>query len=206
MKSVLYTISIHLLYFCNPISYHDINHVLVFAKTNRLELEKVLTHYQHDSLKLEITCFLILNMPGHGSYTRKNIEVFYAGLDSLLSFPMNTDSCKATVNQLIEHKNVLIGLKWQEDIHTIKVDFLINNIDRAFEAWQQEPFAKQLNFDEFCEYILPYRTDNEPLEYWMDSITPHYNSMKNAGYFDGSEYSTRATASNFHHLFEIFTV
>lgn len=190
MKSALYIISIYLLYSCHLISHHEIDHVMAFAKTNRPELEKVLTHYQHDSLKLKAACFLILNMPGHGSYTGKNIEVFYAGLDSLLSFPMNTDSCKATVNQLIEHQNVLIGLKWQEDIHTIKADFLINNIDRAFEAWQQEPFAKQLDFDGFCEYILPYRIENEPLEYWRDSITPHYNSIKNAGYFDGSEYST----------------
>lgn len=147
MKPALYIISIYLLYSCHPISHHEIDHVMAFAKTNRPELEKVLTHYQHDSLKLKAACFLILNMPGHGSYTGKNIEVFYAGLDSLLSFPMNTDSCKATVNQLIEHQNVLIGLKWQEDIHTIKADFLINNIDRAFEAWQQEPFAKQLDFD-----------------------------------------------------------
>ena len=38
---------------------------LQFAGKNRVELEKVLTHYANDSLKLEAAKFLIRNMPGH---------------------------------------------------------------------------------------------------------------------------------------------
>ena len=38
--------------------------VLTYADFNRSELEKVLTHYKHDSLKYRAACFLIENMPG----------------------------------------------------------------------------------------------------------------------------------------------
>ena len=41
---------------------------LRLAKDNRPELEKVLAHYEGDSLKLEAAKFLIRHMPGHYSY------------------------------------------------------------------------------------------------------------------------------------------
>ena len=34
------------------------------AKYNKAELEKVLKHFKHDSLKYRAACFLIENMPG----------------------------------------------------------------------------------------------------------------------------------------------
>ena len=34
------------------------------AKHNKAELEKVLKHFKHDSLKYRAACFLIENMPG----------------------------------------------------------------------------------------------------------------------------------------------
>lgn len=41
----------------------QLEHALDFAASNRGELEKVLQHYAHDSLKLEAAKFLIRNMP-----------------------------------------------------------------------------------------------------------------------------------------------
>lgn len=168
----------------------ELDNILNFAGDNRLELEKVLTHYQHDTLKLKAARFLILNMPGHGTYAGKNTARFYSGQDSILASVGNGDSCKILINELITQANALGDLKWQEDIQSIKSDFLIANIDQSFEVWQKEPYAKQLTFDDFCEFILPYRINNEPLEYWRDSIAPYYNDTKNEGYYEGSEFST----------------
>lgn len=190
MKIVLYVISLCILQACSFGADRDMEDVLTFAGDNRVELEKVLAHYKNDSLKLEAARFLILNMPGHGTYGGKNIGSFYAKLDSLLPFGRDVGKCKEAVNRLINESNVTMGLEWQEDVHTIKADFLINNIDRAFEVWQNEPFARHILFEDFCEYILPYRIKNEPLEYWRDSIIPYYNKIKHAGYCGGSEYST----------------
>ena len=52
------------------------------------------------------------------------------------------------------------------DCHVIKAEYLIENIDLAFAAWQKRPWRHSLSFDEFCEWILPYRIGDEPLENW----------------------------------------
>ena len=41
---------------------HRLEETLVFAGENRAELEKVLLHYQDDSLKLEAARFLLIHM------------------------------------------------------------------------------------------------------------------------------------------------
>ncbi len=38
------------------------------------------------------------------------------------------------------------------DLHSITADFLINQIDYAFKAWREKPWAKDLSFDAFREY------------------------------------------------------
>lgn len=61
-----------------------IERALSLAKSNRPELEKVLEHYQHDSLKLEAAKFLIRNMPGHYSPADSSINKYYDAIDSTL--------------------------------------------------------------------------------------------------------------------------
>ena len=48
------------------------------AGTNRPELEKVLAHYQGDSLKLRAAAFLIENMPYHYAYSGKELRKYHA--------------------------------------------------------------------------------------------------------------------------------
>lgn len=43
------------------------------------------------------------------------------------------------------------------DAAIIGYDFLVEHIDHAFKVWRESPFARNLDFDEFKEYILPYR-------------------------------------------------
>lgn len=47
-------------------------------------------------------------------------------------------------------------------------------MERAFEAWKKPP-AKKLSFDEFCEYILPYRVSTEPLQNWRRTYEEKFN-------------------------------
>ena len=46
----------------------------------------------------------------------------------------------------------------QKDIEILTKDFLILNIDAAFREWHNSPLLRNLSFDEFKEWILPYRT------------------------------------------------
>ena len=59
----VYFVFVILLSACtNGVSHLDI--ALQQAKHNKAELEKVLKHFKHDSLKYRAACFLIENMPG----------------------------------------------------------------------------------------------------------------------------------------------
>ena len=162
----------------------DVQAALDSAKTNRTELEKVIRHYKNDSLKLEAAYFLIRNMQDH-CYTKAkivdtsghnvNFKVLdYANYDVMRSA---WDSVEAKIGSMDFKKDTVIY-----DLQFISSDYLINTIDLAFEAWKH-PWAKNLTFEEFCEYILPYRSSNEPIEDWRSQFVDRYNwledSMKN---------------------------
>ena len=72
MKAFLF-ISLLLLSSC---TYHSrLDDVLELSSSNRLELEKVLSHYQDSGLKLDAARFLIENMPGkYGIVAVNNYE------------------------------------------------------------------------------------------------------------------------------------
>ena len=53
------------------------------AKDNKEELEKVLTHFENDSLKYRAACFLIENMPYHDYYEGKELEKYLKYFESL---------------------------------------------------------------------------------------------------------------------------
>ena len=53
--------------------------------------------------------------------------------------------------------------------------FLIQNIDYAFRAWQENSWSKTVSFNDFCEYILPYRIDREIIESWRPEFYRLYS-------------------------------
>ena len=57
------------------------------------------------------------------------------------------------------------------DTETITDSFLIENIEMAFDSWKK-PWARNLSFEEFCKYILPYRNGDEALSEWR----PHFKN------------------------------
>ena len=138
-----------------------LEYALDFAGSNRVELEKVLDYYKGDSLKLKASYFLIENMPRYFSYTGHV-------LDSIKAIKASVDENGKLPDDKV---NPLKGFDYSHlpkiyDAHVITADYLIENIDLAFEEWEKRPWNNYVSFDEFCELILPYRIDNEPLENW----------------------------------------
>lgn len=68
------------------------------------------------------------------------------------------------------------------DAEVITADYLIDNIDHAFEVWGKRPWAKYYSFDDFCEYVLPYRIANEPLEAWRRVYYDRYAATVDSMY------------------------
>lgn len=143
---------------------------LVEAKANRAELENVLRHYQSagDSQKFEAACFLIANMPGHAYVStalfdaKKNVISF-----DVLRYPGFGEAQRALSELEKQHGPLTFARqKVIRDLETLTAAYLIEDMDCAFRAWREKPWARPLSFPAFCEYILPYRANREPVERW----------------------------------------
>lgn len=136
------------------------NNVRTAAGENRQELQQVLNHYDDDSLKLQAAMYLLENMPGHYTATSKLFEscerrLIEKGRASLYTFNL---WWKELEKQQSDERIEL------SDAETLTADFLIAHIDQAFEAWTQAAWKKEVPFDLFCQYILPYRFFDEELK------------------------------------------
>ncbi|MCF0185030.1 MAG: discoidin domain-containing protein [Bacteroidaceae bacterium] len=161
---------------------------LEIAVDNREELEKVLEHYEGDSLKLKAARFLIENMPGHYSYADTNAIVRYSSVVDSLTYIMK-DRDKKEICDSINAVAIQMGipnLKKRFDIEFVPADYLIRNIDDAFDSWQNGPWAKHLAFDDFCEYLLPYKIEElQLLDDWRSRLkTFHTGNLKELEYCD----------------------
>lgn len=142
------------------------------AGPNRCELEAVIDHYKNDPLKLKAARFLIENMPGHYSY--KNIKAINDYYDIALNLTRSGLTPKAQRDSLLYlSDNLFWGLDQDliPDARIITSDFLIENIDKSFDVWMNERWAKHVSFDEFCEWILPYKcVELQSFDSWRDTM------------------------------------
>ena len=156
-----------------------LEYALKQAGPNRIELQKVLNHYQEsDEEKYRAACFLIKNMPFYGSYMEGN------ELDKYLRyFKVYATNNNKNVQEIVDSLKQtdgefhLYSLTKRKDITEIDSAFLTNHIDWAFKVWREQPWGKNVPFDDFCEYILPYRVMDEPLTLWRESLYNQYNPL-----------------------------
>ena len=145
------------------------------AGNNQSELKKAIRHYSwlpSDSLKRKAVLFLIENMDTHSSYQSDQWDQFQAELNLLFMKEREKDKLKHGFDSIYK-KYDLSDVVYLSDLETIKAPFLIRSINYAFEKWKT-PYARHLTFDEFCEYLLPYRAGNEPLENWQKLFDKQY--------------------------------
>ena len=167
----------------------DLENALRQAGENRSQLEQVLDHYRNDSLKYKAACFLIANMPGHYSYGGEVLDAYYFSVDSLFRIGAPCEQTNRQIDELAQNLQISRYAKIIEDVKTITAEYLIDNIDRAFDDWQNKEINEHVDFEHFCEYLLPYRISNEPLEYWRDMLSGKYREIEDMGYIDGDRPS-----------------
>ncbi len=159
----------------------DVALALDKAGDNRPELEKAITYFSawDDTLKLKAIFYLIGNMENH-SYavfglfdTLGNKIEFdasrYPDFDEVVSV---ADSLEESYGPLDFTKDTLYY-----DVQSISADVLINQVDFAFRAWRTKPWSKELSFEYFLEYVLPFRGSNEPIEPWREYFFQKYSGL-----------------------------
>ena len=139
------------------------------AGSNRDELFRVLAHYEKegDSLKLRAAQFLLENMAGKAYATGRVVDEYCAFMDSVFRTGHKSEEELPSIYEQYEKQarylkeEPVLAL----DARTLTADYLIRNIDEAFAVWDR-PWNRHLSFNEFCEWILPYRVSGEVPEEW----------------------------------------
>ena len=158
-----------------PTSYLEV--ALQSAGNSRIELEKVLRYYKEnssDSLKYKAVCFLIENMPFYAYSDGEQLENYKSYYTCLKKSPKTPQQVADSVK---EAYGSMKKLDKKRDILEVDSAYLCHNIDWAFKVWQEQPWGKNISFETFCEYLLPYRIGDEPLSYWRETYYEKYNSL-----------------------------
>lgn len=169
LQKLLFLVLFVALIGCEPHLPSDIASI-VRRSGNKSELNGAIEYFKNDkdTLKLQALYFLIRNMGYHGAnmpVSQTNYSFPYDYLDTLQRFRNN--SIAPTLDS-IYNSYLVSGLSeygYFTDVEIIPADYLIDNIENAFAVWRKAPWARQVSFADFCEYILPYRCDQYPLTY-----------------------------------------
>ena len=160
----------------------SLEYALSEAGENRKELLKVIDRYSEnpaDSLRLRAAEFLIRNMPGHSYYKGELLENYLEYYPLLRKVKQAKLKPEVAVDSIVGKYGPfdMSQLEYLEDIGTVDSAYLCDNIEWAFKVWEEQPWGKNVSFEDFCEYILPYRVGNETLSSWREDYYGRFNRV-----------------------------
>lgn len=154
------------------------------AGENRLELETVLNHYKtidNDPQKLAAAKYLISNMPAHYSYRdTAAINSYYRKALDILGKGETPDWEQDTICKISEREFWWLTQDVVSDVKIIKADYLIHSIDHAFNQWRTKPWVCHFSYEEFRDWLLPYKVvDCQSLDNWREILSAYYSDSLN---------------------------
>lgn len=169
----------------------NLKFALSSAGQNRHTLESVLSEYETESEKYAAARFVIENMPGHCSYMGNEIHNYYDCALSLMKSDLSPKTQRDSLLTLTKGQYSLLEQKIIQDVKIVTSDFLIFNIEEAYNNWKNGRWARILNFDQFCEWLLPYKcVELQELDHWRDTLADKFSDdLMAMKYNDESYYS-----------------
>ncbi len=146
------------------------------AGSNRAELEKAVEHYaaKDDRQKADAARFLIANMPG---FETRSFDLI-SPKNEILEFSLYQRHITAkNYREVLDSLGARIRPRLVSDVEAISSDYLIRNIDQAFDAWRSYEWSRGYSEELFREYILPHRVDTEDLSDWRTFFIERYRPM-----------------------------
>ena len=148
-----------------------------YAESYRERYADAILHYQKnvsDSLRLKAAIYLIDNMNGHRSPEGKEFDRYLAKLQQMRP-RSNMGELERAWEECVMDEG---AIKMLSDSSIITSQYLIANIDDAFDAWEKAPWKDEISFSLFCEYILPYRVYNEHVsKEWRKTLRKRYDGI-----------------------------
>ncbi|MCM1504587.1 MAG: hypothetical protein NC127_05275 [Muribaculum sp.] len=141
----------------------DVQTALDEAGDNRPGLELLLS--ETESVEHRAVEFLIANMPGRGSFDGRT----YRLLDSLLAPIGNRESWEIYADgRAAWNRHNYLSRPMSFDIQTLSPAYISDNVGDAVSQWKSRPWNATLSEADFMEYLLPYRSGDEPITDWRN--------------------------------------
>ena len=158
----------------------DLYYSLKAAGKNKSELKAVLKHYRSvdkDPEKLKAAKYLIANMPGHYSYADTiKANKYYSVINEILTSGRDILWQRDTIVSISEGEFRDMDRNIVSDVEIMTSDYLIYSIDHAFKQWRNRPWAQHLTFEEFRDWLLPYKVvELQKFDHWRDTLTAHFS-------------------------------
>ncbi|MDR2510949.1 MAG: transglutaminase-like domain-containing protein [Bacteroidales bacterium] len=147
--------------------------IAFFAQYSIFEQAK--KHYSQpkDSLKQQAVEFIEKNINEHYS-----IFVRYQNsAGKKVHFNELTYANFNESQQALKKINLIAKEEKKSDISQLAYTDLIEIIERGFAVWGKS-WNKNLSFDDFCNYLLPYKVENEPFENWYSKFEQKFSHLQ----------------------------
>lgn len=150
------------------------------------EKNKILQFYSapEDSLKRKAAVFLLEHIPAHYSNeipVLRKMEQEYKERKPGLEYTDSYKTFSLVLMSLLGDQTAIEPEKLY-DWQFISGNYIIDNIEQAFKVWGNRNRPEDIDFETFCEYILPYKAMHEPLDYdrkyFQEKYTPVISEEK----------------------------
>ncbi|MBP5366169.1 MAG: hypothetical protein J6Y82_09655 [Bacteroidales bacterium] len=105
--------------------------------------------------------------------------------------PQKLSAAEFLICNMPAHHNTYGYENAQSDAQTITASFIIDVVDKTFWQWKNCQWAQHLTFDEYLEWILPYKVaETQQLDLWRDTLSAFLSNLINRTPHDDDEYNT----------------
>lgn len=127
---------------------------------------------QGDTLKIKAVEFLENNIDIHFTRTYYFVDSVGNKVDfSEFDFPNFNES-----RQALRALNLTPIPFDIPDREQLTANQIIEIVERGFRAWSK-PWNRNLSFEDFANFLLPYRVQNEPLEDWYNTFRERFSFL-----------------------------
>lgn len=157
----------------------ELERFLKAADNNRSNLELPLRYYTQMRTDDEsrVLLYLLKHMPAHYSYFIGVDDYYdYASrifADTSLTPEQQRDSILA-MSDSIHRRQPIVPVS---DARVIDLFTIIENVEKSYEKWKNSPWASHLTFDEYLEWLLPYKVvEYQAFDNWRDSMLVYFGT------------------------------
>ena len=170
-----------------------VRYALRAAGKNRAELQRVIEHYHNADPELKKAArYVIASLPGHYSYRDDKIHDYYNFAHSMLiNDTLSPERQRDLLRDVTDSLYSDLPQNVVSDVEIVKSDFLIHSIDLAYSQWKNCPWAMQVTFSEFLDFMLPYKAiELQELDDWRDTLYNRYSKDLEQPVINDVEYNT----------------